>query len=107
MKKKGAHTLQPLWSDIAWMFRIISLKRHFPATNSRQRPWPEDSWRSTRAGKTLCNGKAGVLVEVSTDLDEYCLYVSHHFTEAPSTFCKGKKTKRRPDLDKLNLLASP
>ena len=99
---RGAHTLQPLWADIAWMFRVSGLVRRFPRQDSRQTSWPADSVRAELAGlfffcffifsfyffvffifvfsfffsfslsgQELCGGKAGVLIEISCDLDEY------------------------------------
>ena len=47
---RGAHTLQPLWADIAWMFRVSGLVRRFPRKDSRQTSWPADSVRAELAG---------------------------------------------------------
>ena len=66
---RGAHTFQPLIDVLAWIFRVIAGGR-WPSKDYYEKPFPESSWRSMKAGKFLFEGKIGVLSEICPDLDE-------------------------------------
>ena len=67
---RGAHTVQPIFDIIAWMFRVMARGRR-PARDYCRKAWPADSRRAAVANTELFNGHIGVLDEVSGDLDEY------------------------------------
>ena len=46
---RGAHTFQPIWDLIAWMFRILATGK-YPDKDYYGNPWPEHSWRRLEAG---------------------------------------------------------
>eukprot|EP00929_Paragymnodinium_shiwhaense_P000878 TRINITY_DN101083_c0_g1_i1.p1 TRINITY_DN101083_c0_g1~~TRINITY_DN101083_c0_g1_i1.p1 ORF type:complete len:691 (+),score=49.20 TRINITY_DN101083_c0_g1_i1:78-2150(+) len=67
---RGAHTIQPLMSILAWCFRV-SATGVWPVTGYDGHAWPPASWRASKAGQRMARGLHGILSEVSCDLDEY------------------------------------